>query len=223
MTSIEAYKKLLLRVNKNDTNTDIDISKGEFVLLYNEQKNRWLNQEINKKDATLDVQDLSGVQVKYASLEKDLEGSLYTTFKLPSNFFNYISSYSVCSQGECKGVRIFNYPYKPLQENMLLEDTNSDPSFEFEETIVDLSQGSIYVHKKDFNVDEVFLNYYREPGLIDIAGYIKLDGNESSNIDPDIDDIYVDQIIDRCASEIIRRYENPEGFQLAADRELKEE
>jgi hypothetical protein len=52
---------------------------------------------------------------------------------------------------------------------MLLEDANWQPSLEYEETVVDLSGNSIYVYRKDFNIDEVFLNYYREVGKIDVS------------------------------------------------------
>lgn len=218
MTSVEAFKRLLLKVNKNDTNTDIDISKGEFVLLFNEQSKRWLKTKLNDKENVIDVQDLAEIQVKFKPLEKLDENDEYATFQLPDNFFNYASSYSVCSSGTCKGVRVFNFPYKPLNENMLLEDYNSSPSLDFEETVVDLSEGKIFVFKTDFTVDKVFLNYYRPVVDIDIVGYVRLDGKQSTNIDPNVQDQYVDEILDRCALEIIRRYENPDGFQLAKER-----
>lgn len=222
MTSIETFKRLLLKVNKNDTNTDIDISKGEFVLLFNEQSKRWLKTKLNEKENVIDVQDLAEIQVKFKPLDKLDENDSYAIFELPSNFFNYASSYSVCSSGTCKGIRVFNFPYKPLNENMLLGDLNSDPSLDFEETVVDLSEGKLFVFKKDFTVDQCFLNYYRSVIDIDIEGYTKLDGTRSTNIDPDIQDQYVDEVIDRCALEIIRRYENPDGFQLAKERIVTE-
>lgn len=43
MTSLEAYKLYLLKANKNDTNKNIGISKGEFVLFYNSQAPIWLD------------------------------------------------------------------------------------------------------------------------------------------------------------------------------------
>lgn len=222
MTSYEAYKKLLLKVNKNDTNADIDISKGEFVLLFNEQKSRWLKQKIGEKDNRIDAQDLQDIQVKFKTLDNAEDKEHYSTFTLPSNFFSYISSYSVCSDGKCKGLVIRNYPIKPSNENMLLEDANNAPSLEFEETVVDLSDNKLFVYKKDFTVDSVVLNYYKNPTDIDLAGYIKLDGDISTDINPDIDDVNVDEIVDRCAVEIIRRYENPDGFALAKDRLAQE-
>lgn len=222
MTSVEAYKRFLLKINKNDTNSDVDISKGEFVLLYNEQKDRWLKEQIDKKSGDMDIQDLSELQVKYFPCILDKNVDRYSSFLLPDNYFNYVSSYAVCSNKDCQGVVVGCYPFKPKNENMLLEDTNWQPSLEYEETVVDLSGNSIYVYKKDFEVDEYFLNYYKLVGAIDIAGYRKLDGTESKSIDPDISDVYVDEILNRCAREVITRYENPDGYSLATER-VKEE
>ncbi len=222
MTSVEAFKRLLLKVNKNDTNTDIDISKGEFVFLFNEQAKRWLKTKLNEKENVIDVQDLAEIQVKFKELVKLDENDSYAIFELPANFFNYASSYSVCSSGTCKGIRVFNFPFKPLNENMLLEDYNSRPSLDYEETLVDLSEGKLFVFKDDFTVDRCLLNYYRSVIDIDIAGYIRLDGSSSTNIDPDVQDQYVDEIIDRCTLEIIRRYQSPDGFEMAKERIVTE-
>jgi len=222
-TSTEVYKLFLLKINRNDTNSDIDINRGEFVLLYNEQKDVWLKQQINAKESNISSQDLNEVQVKHLSLTKLTDATDYSVFALPENFFSYISSYTTASQGVCGGKIIRNYPIKPMNENMLLENSNYEPSFEFEETIVDLSNNKLFVYKKDFEIEEVFFNYYREVGKIDLAGYRKLDGDMSTNIDPDISSIYINEILNRCAEEVIRRYENPEGFQLAQDRINKEE
>lgn len=218
MTAIEAYKKFLLKINRNDTNSDIDINKGEFVLLYNEQKDVWLKNEIKQGQSNDDVEDIEEVQVKHFPLPKSLDAVGYSTFKLPDNFFSYISSYSHCSNSDCQDVIVYHYPFKPRNENMLLENANTSPSLEYEETVVDLSDNKLFVYKKDFDVDSAFINYYREVGKIDISGYRRLDGTQSTDIHPDLSDVYVDEIINLCALEVIRRYENPDGFQLAQHR-----
>jgi len=159
MQSSEAYKHLLLKVNKNDTNSDIDISKGEFVLLYNEQRLVWEQEKISAKESTLSIQDLQEIQVKYLPLIQANIGEGYVAYTLPDNYFSYISSYSYSSKDNCSEVVLRHYPIKPKNENMLLESTNTEPSFEYEETIVDLSSGKLYVYKKDFDIDKTFLTY----------------------------------------------------------------
>jgi hypothetical protein len=218
MTSAEAFKRFQLKINKNDTNTDVDINRGEFVLLYNEQKDIWLREKVHTYQSSDAVHDLQEIQVKYKELELLYREKDYDVFNLPDNFSDYISSYSLCTDGTCPDIIIRHLPFKPKNENMLLESSNYEPSLEFEETVVDLSNNQLFVYKKDFSVTKTLLNYYRNVGAIDIEGYIKLDGSLSTNIDPDLTDLYVDEILNRCAKEVIRRYENPEGFQLAQDR-----
>jgi hypothetical protein len=222
MTSVEAYKRFLLKVNKNDTNTDVDINRGEFVLLYNEQKDVWLKEKVEKYQSSDAAQDLQEIQVKYKQLDNAYQESTYDVFNLPDNYFSYVSSYSYCTDGTCPDVIVRHLPFKPKNENMLLESSNYEPSLEFEETVVDLSENKLFVYKKDFLISKVFLSYYRNVGPIDIDGYIKLDGSPSVNVDPDLSDTYVDEILNRCAKEVIRRYESPEGFQLAQERLLSE-
>ena len=54
---------------------------------------------------------------------------------------------------------------------------------------------------------------------IDIEGYIKVDGSNSTTINQDdLDKESIKEIINRCALETIRVYENPQGFQLAQQR-----
>jgi hypothetical protein len=218
MTSIEAYKRFQLKINKNDTNTNVDINRGEFVLLYNEQKDVWLKEKVAKFQSSIDVQEIQEILVKYKELESLYKETTYDVYQLPANFSDYASSYSFCSDGTCPDVIVRHLPFKPRNENMLLESSNYEPSLEFEETIVDLSENKLFVYKKGFDIVKTFLSYYRYVGTIDIEGYIKLDGTPSTNIDPDLADTYVDEILNRCAKEVIRRYENPEGFQLAQDR-----
>ena len=223
MLATEAYKRFLLKINKNDTNANIDVSKGEFVLLYNEQKDVWLKQQINDKESREDIQDISELSKKHVKLAKVEDSTEYTVFSLPDNFFNYNSSYSYCSSGDCSNVLIRHYPIKPKNENIILDDDNNEPSFDYEETLVDLSEFKLYVYKKDFVVGDTYLNYFREVGKIDIEGYRKIDGSPSTTIDPDLSDVYVNEILNRCAREIIIRYENPDGIQLANLRIQTEE
>lgn len=218
MLSIEAYKSFLLKINKNDTNSDIDITKGEFVLLYNEQKDVWLSEGISNLFTDKSYHDVSELLVKHVELVKSATKEQYDIFEYPEDLFDYVTSYSICSKDGCGDIIVRNFYLTPEDENTLLENVNYSPDIEFEETVVDLSGTQIFVYKKDFNIDKVFLTYYREVGKIDIAGYRKVDGTQSTDIHPDVSDMFVEQIINRCAKEVIRRYENPDGFQLAQER-----
>jgi hypothetical protein len=218
MKAIELYKSFLLKINKNDTNSNISISKGEFVILYNEQKKIWLAEKIKAKNNDIDIHDLERLYIKDKEIKKSKSDNNSSYFKLPDDYYTYDSSYSVAKKEKCER-ELSNWLVKPKNVNVLLSDTNNSPSFEYEETICIVSQNHLVVYKDDFSIEKIFLSYYKEPVNIDIEGYIKFDGTLSTDIDPiDLDDKSISEIINRCALETIRIYENPEGFSLAQHR-----
>lgn len=219
MTSIEAYKEFLLKLNKNDTNTKINVSKGEFVLIFNEHKRIWLSNQLDKNESSdkiTDVEELLEIDEKLTIVE-DLNDK--TLFKLPNNYHKYISSYSIASKGNCKNRILYNRPIKPKNINPVKKNENEVSSFDFEQAVVELSKGNLVVRKTDFLIDEQFLTYYREPIDIDIEGYIKINGTRSTTIDPDISDESVLEIINRCVIEATANYESIEQFQLASQKQ----
>lgn len=216
-TALEAYQNFLIKIDKNDTNANIHISKGEFVLLYNEQRLVWLEEKLSKKGGDIDIHDLEQLLKKDAPLNKVKDDTNSSHFEMPDNYFKFDSSYSIAKKGKCERP-ITNWLVKSRNVNVLLNDTNSSPSFEYEETICIISEGNLVIYKGDFTILETFLNYYKEPLAIDIEGYTKIDGTPSTTINPELDSKSVNEIINRCAMEVVRNYENQEGAQLSKDR-----
>lgn len=218
MKVIELYKSFLLKINKNDTNSNINISKGEFVILYNEQKKIWLEEKLKSKSNDIDIHDLERLYIKDKEIFKSKSDTNSSHFELPTDYYKYDSSFSLAKKGKCLR-ELSNWLVKPKNVNTLLNDTNNSPSFEYEETLCIISQNHIVVYKDDFDIEKVYISYYKVPMDIDIEGYIKFDGTLSTNIDPiDLNHKSISEIINRCAIETIRIYENPEGFQLAQHR-----
>lgn len=223
MTSLEAYKYFLLKLNRNDSNVNISVSKAEFVLLYNEQRYIWLESKLKLKNPDIDIQDLGPLLVKDSKLQKSKDDDNSSIFKLPQDFMKFDSSYSIASKNKCKGRVLTNWPVKPRNISVLLLDSNMEPSFEYEETLCIVSSEGLVVYRKDFNIDEVYLSYYKLPKEIDIEGYIKLDGSSSSTINPDdLPNDLITQIVNHCVMEVSRNYENQLGAQFAKDRIINE-
>src|SRR5690606_24254970 len=100
MTSLDAYKIFQSKLNKLDTGDSIDISQGEFVLIYNEVQNKWFEdkyREVSKRYVD-DVQVLIEPNI---NLGKPVIKDGYSEFNLPNNYFDYIRSYSKASRGNC--------------------------------------------------------------------------------------------------------------------------
>jgi hypothetical protein len=67
------------------------------------------------------------------------------------------------------------------------------------------------------------MDYYRFPKAIDIEGYVKTDGTLSTTIDPDISDIFINEILDLTVLDVSRIYQNQEKAQLDLNRIQQEQ
>ncbi len=213
MTSLELYKRFLIKLNKNDTNRNINIPKGQFVLLYNEQRPIWLENRIEEGLGTDAIDDIGELLILDTELERTEVKTNFTSFKLPLDFFDYSSSYSLASKEGCSQSVIYNWNCKNKNKNELQKSENDKPSFEYQETFVSQNNNLLSVYKNDFEVDSAFLDYYRLPRAIDIKGYTNIDGSQSQDINPDISDKLVNEILEYCKRETIKIYVTPEAFE----------
>lgn len=221
-TALQAYNSLNIKVNKADTNSNVHIPKGKFVLIYNEQARRWLKSKLKSKLSTDELDELSDLLMDNQSLTRLQKHQDHIDFELPSDYHSFASSFSEANRKKCKKT-LTNWKAKPQDIPALLRDDNNNPSFDFEETLLTVSGKKIKIYVSDFDVKKVYLNYYRYPKDIDVEGYIKLDGTQSKSVDPELPDLAVDEIINRCAIEIMRETEKQEGFQYAKERIATEE
>lgn len=218
MTSLEAYQSLLEKVNRNDTNSNIHVPRGKFVNIYNQQRIIWMADRLDNDKSSQSLDELENllendVELSYIDKKRD-----HARFQLPTDFHEFSSAYCISSKGECTDRPLIVWNIKSSDKNVLLQDENNKPSFEYEETLALINKAMVNVYFTDFTVDELYLTYYREPNKIDLIGYINLDGSQSTNIDPDLPDSQVDEILDYCYKEIMRVNQDVQGFQLAQQK-----
>ena len=218
MTSLDAYKRYLLKINKNDTNRNINIPKGEFVLRYNDLRNVWLADRIRDDIGTSEIDDISELLVLDKELKVNENLDKFTSFTLPEDFVEHVSSYSLATKEGCSESVIYNWNSKAKNKNNLLISDNDSPSFEYQETFISINIPLISVYKTDFEISKVFLDYYRLPERIDIEGYTNIDGTISQEINPDISDPLVNEIIDYCVRETLKAYVIPEAIEQASKK-----
>lgn len=219
MTSLEAYKRFLLKVNKNDTNRKINISKGEFVIIFNDQAAIWLKNKIEFNLKSDEMDDIEELLVTDSELKKIGDTTKSSDFEIPSDYFKYSNSYSIAKKDGCTPAILYNYEIKNKNVNFNYIDDNNDPSFDYQETFVRVANNLIRVgRKEDFTIDKCFLDYYKLPLQIDISGYKKVDGTQSVDINPNISDPLVNEIISYCATEFIRTFGQSDEFALSKDR-----
>jgi hypothetical protein len=217
MTSQEIYKRFLLKINKNDSNDGVNILPSHFILLFNTEAVRWLGEKLRKEGDNIRLDQLDTM------LESDVPLTLikkfddYSYFQLPEDFYRHASSFSVCDGDECKDVKVYHFEKKSLGFTATLADDFNRPQFDFEETPIIITKNRMKIYFDDFEIKKVFLSYYRVPTIIDIAGYTKIDGSASTDIDCDLVPDSIDEILNRAAVEVNREYKDTEGIGLRKD------
>lgn len=218
MTILEAYKRFQLKLNSLTNSDNVDISPGEFILVYNDQQNKWYESKFKGRSSKQVIDDIQTLIARDTSLTKVGTFNDFEEFDLPNDYLDYISNYCKASKGQCEDRRITAYQVMSPNKELFFNDQYNSPSFEHKETFITVSADKLQVYKTDFSVNSVFLTYYRYPKAVDIAGYTKLDNTASTNIDPELVDEYVNEIIDWCVAEVDRIFKDTGSFQLSADR-----
>ncbi len=218
MTSKEAYKKFELKFNNANTSSSIDFSVGEFVLLFNDQQMIWTLGRVEGRGKLYEINDIQFLIEPETPLTGRTEQDRYTSFDLPTDYINYISSYSLATKGGCSGRVVYSNQVKLNDIDLRLRDEFTKPSFEYHETPVTVSKDQVQIYTDDFTVDKLYLTYYRYPKSIDLVGYTRLDGTASTTIDPELYDQAADEVINLCVLEAQRIASNTEGFQLSVNR-----
>lgn len=216
----DIYEKLLFKVNKNSTSTNIAIPRGIFVILFNEQKRKYLYQELYVKESSDLIESFEELLSLPTKLKQVRSYNNRVEYKLPSDFFKRVSAYTLAERDECKNNPLIVWFVKPKNVNVLLQSENHKPSFDYQETIGILNDNQLTVYKDNtFDLKEAYLTYYKNPPDIDINGYTKLDGQASKDIPTTLSDLNIDKILDRTVVEISTNYEDIERLKLAFQRQ----
>ena len=217
MTSRELYYEFQLILNKNATNANINQEVGNFVWLFNRESRKWLNDFVQKSSATslaLNIQELLEINPK---LDIAVEEEGYVMYHLPSNYCHFVSSSSRGKREECE-LLIENFVKRPKALNTELIDLYSSQSFDFEESLCNIVGKKLQVFKRDYNIIDTYLSYYKLVDKIDIEGTQNADGSYSKDVDIDLSDTLAHEIIDRVVLEVLREFENTGAYQLGESR-----
>ena len=213
MTIQETYLRFLNKVNKNFINDNISVDKGRFIILFNSSQLKYFDWIFAQKN-TDSIRDVQSLKVSNKELEKSKKYDDFDSFSLPNNFFKHVNVRAKAKSFSC--VDFLDNLFEAKGENIheLYNDKNNEPSFEYRETFYTFGNNCINVYKKDFDISNVFLTYYRYPISVDIEGYIKKDGSHSKNIDPEFNDEVIDSILDICAKDFNVNSDNLERYQV---------
>lgn len=217
MTSEELYYEFQLVLNKNASYENISISKGNFVILYNRESLNWLKNFILKNNTSQRIHAIQGLLIVDKELDLLNSNDKSNSYLLPDNYYEFVDSVSQFEKNKCQ-VIVTNYLEKPKDIKAIHD--NYSPSFEMEDGLCNIAQRKLIVFKEDFKINSTYLSYYQKPQKIDLLGYRHINGNYSENIDSDLDEIHQSEIINLVVSEVMRQFENGNGYKLSSDREV---
>lgn len=217
MTITEAYIRYVDLVNKNATNNNLSVDLPRFILSFNSSTIRYVERVLNKRneDEIRNISLLLNVEypLTYLSTEDN-----YERFTIPKDFFSLSNVHVYATKEKCKSQRLQTTEAKSENIEELIFDESNCPSFDYRETFYTLSKNEVVVYKKDFDITEVTLTYYRYPKKVDIAGYINLDGKKSKDIHPELDDKVVLSILNAMAKEYSASNGDVYQYQIDKDK-----
>lgn len=196
MKIIDCYLRALQKAEENATNGGIKLDKARFVQLFNDEQDRLVRYILQKKneDEIRYIQKLV-VYSKELAKNKDFDNPESSLFTMPDDLFAFSNISGVFSRGECTASDFNIWEVKNENIHEILNDEFNSPSYDYRDTVYTIGNEGIRVYKKDFNVDKIFLTYYRYPKSVDIEGYVKSDSTASTTIDPELDDKLVEIIL----------------------------
>lgn len=218
MTSKELYYEFMLLLNKNATNVNINVDEPNFVWLYNREAKRWLKSYIERSRLNSDSGYINELLITDKELSLLFKNDKTNVYELPLDFFDFVGSYSNTTRDDCESIT-YNYLQRPKDLQVAIDNSFTLPSFDYEESLVNLNEKKVTIHKLNYEIKATYLSYYKTTTDIDISGYQKTDGTYSEDIEDGLSPYLQSQIIDRIVTEVMREFENPNGYQVSIQRQ----
>ena len=212
-----AYLNFLDLVNQNNTNNNVSVDKERFVLLFNFISNRYVAWILDKRNED-QIRYVQKLLVKRKPLQSGNFDSQTNEFKLPEDFFDHSNVYATAQNEKCASMKLNLFEVKSEDLEELLADDYNKPSLEWSETFYHFSSDNLVFYVDNFKIKECQLTYYRYPKKVDIAGYYDEFGNQSSNIDPELDDKAVNQILLAMSKDFAINNGDPSKYQMDGAR-----
>jgi hypothetical protein len=226
--------KLDQRLNKLSTNEHQQIPVEDKVFALNEAQIKLIKQKVDGNN--IYKIGLDGFKKRYQDLQflvenpedhkltlklsdKYLNKYLTTITSLKPKFMFYLDSYMIADKGNCKNVVLYANGdlVKHTDITTLLLNTNYKPSFEYQETIVDIASDELHYYTDGtFTPRVIYLSYIRYPKEIDLAGYVKFDDTDSSNVDCELEDYLEDELLNLAWESLGMYTENNAALENAA-------
>lgn len=224
------------RLNKLATNAHQQIPLEDKILAINSGQNILILRKVDGNN--IYKIGLDGFKKRYQDLQFLVENPedhpltpvltdvylnkyIASTANLSPAFMFYVDSYVIADKGDCKDRVIYTNAdlVKHADITLLLKDSNFKPSFEYQETIIDISQDELHVYTDGtFTPKTLYTSYIRYPKKVDKAGYENFDGTPSVDQDCELEAYLKDELLDIIVENLAMYTENQSAVANAAAR-----
>lgn len=228
-------------LNKLSTNDHQQIPREDKVLSLNVGQNKLVKIKMGSNNPS--QIGLDGFKKRYQDLQflvensedhpltlklsdKNLNRWIANATSLKPKLMFYLDSYMIADKNTCKNRIIYanGNLVKHADITTLLQNSNYKPSFEYQETIVDISSDELHYYTDGtFTPKKVYVTYIRYPKEIDLEGYIHFDGTESTNVDCELEDYLEDELLDLAVESLAMYTENPSAVAYSQQRQKETE
>lgn len=233
--------KIDQRLNKLSTNEHQAIQLEDKILLLQENEIKLVKNKIDPnnlyklgldgfkkryQDLQFLIENLEDHKLKPKLSDKNLNKYIVTVDDMTPKFMFYIDSYVLVDKGNCKNKIIYTNLdlVKHADITFLLNNSNYKPSFEYRETLLDISSDEIHVYSDGtFNPHTLYLSYLRYPKPVDKEGYIKFDGTESKDNNSELEAYLEEELLNLVYMDLGLYTENPSAIQGAGLKKQTEE
>jgi len=201
--------KIKQRLNKLDSQDYDNITCWQVVEAFNKAQVEWSRRQLHginvvkegDEQSTRRKDDLQKLLIKtpLTSVKKDL----YYEGSIPVNYLQWKRVDIYAKKECCDKRRMTVYLAEEGNLNQLLRDKSKQPSFEWAETFATLINDTVHLYtNNEFEVEEAYLTYYRQPVKIQIDGcsdpYTGI--TSTTNVDCEFKDDIIELIIDEAVS-----------------------
>lgn len=155
------------------------------LAILNEALMTYFNNRVRIAETNAQVrEDLRPLEVKEKELKIRIRKDEYDIAENPKDSYMILRRKVVAKREGCKPKELPVYLFQTNDLNNALKNPFWRSSFEWEQIIGDEGSGGLYLwHNKEFDIDRVFVDYYKTPAFIKCASctvngqYEDLDGN----------------------------------------------
>jgi hypothetical protein len=202
--------KFRQRLNKLASNDYDNIECWQIVEAFNKAQIEWCRRQLHGTNMLKEGDEMSKRRIDDLQIllnTQTLVGTNTTDYfrsnNWPNNYLEYKRVSTDATNKCCEDPRSMTvYLAEEANIDLLMRDELKRPDFDWGETYCTLVNDTVKIFKRDFNIVNPYLVYYRKPINIEIMGCVDpyTETTSLADIDPEFKDDIVELIIDEAVS-----------------------